>query len=560
MTNRNKCNVCRMRKIKCDGAKPICSHCRLGGRPCNYAPRLISVIGHDRPLPTGLTLRSTHYPASGCGIFHTFASNQKQIGTTTIRTKAVPPILESKTDSDDCSKPLRGLDGDSEREVLPSLPPYVQRLQLSSSRSTLHLSSPTAYRQQLKELLLDNEFPSETVSRSELVNVYSQWFNPQGSAMQATIDCILLLYLARLSGDTRLHHEAQTLHVSAIEKLRTEIQVPSAARSDGILGAIDTLAIIGQFREVTPTNDHWVTHVEGLESLFKARGPSALLSQFAKTVLFNFLPVALIKALNTRQPLFLGDFRWQAAMAIHCTSVMSRLALIASRLPALLAEVDQLALQYRRSCLANSVMSVVDDCGRDKAREKLETWVMAWCIAFSPSPGLNYSTATLEERFPKFVQRFGHFSFIFPFALPYSFDGVLDAFHHAWYWMCLLEAEQAVLDVIAPTLNENEQFMATEPSPTRRKVLKKCNRLAQSICRAVPYLYSAAQPYAETAICTAVTHAERCYEKNGCRVEAEWCQGVRNNLEDRNLNTALQGDLSCVKRVFAGWPVFVHPT
>ena len=406
-------------------------------------------------------------------------------------------------------------------------------------------------------LLLDYEFPPEAPLRRQLGIVYSQWLKPCGVAMQTAVDCVLLLYFARTTGKTGLHHRIQRLHISVIEALRTGIQAPDAAHNDSILGAIDVLAIAAQFRELAPTKYSWVTHADALERVFEARGPLGLSSSvFARNVLFNFVFIMLVRAIDTRKPLFLGKPDWQMAMQPHCDSIMSPVALIAARIPTILAQVDYL-LQQPKSRSESFVTLLVSEITGVKA--KLKNWLDTWYPASSSLRPVVFRIATLEERFPQFLQRFHHLPCLFPFASPHTFDIALDAMHYGWYWICLLETQQAALTLATfVSTNPNSRFLATR-SESPDQLLEECNKVAEALCRTIPYLLYAEQlPYAQTAICTVVTYAEKWYERTKQRVKAGWCQSIRSDLENQDLNNPLEGDLSCVKRVFVGSPMFIH--
>lgn len=104
-------------------------------------------------------------------------------------------------------------------------------------------------------------------------------------------------------------------------------------------------------------------HAKGLESVFKARGPLVLTSDFARNVFFNFVPVMLIKALDTRQPLFMGEPEWQAAILAHCTAPMTQAVMSTGTLPAVLNKVDLLRSQSGRAsvqCIEHLVDDILD--------------------------------------------------------------------------------------------------------------------------------------------------------------------------------------------------------
>ncbi len=121
------------------------------------------------------------------------------------------------------------------------------------------LKSPEAYRQQVKMLFLDAEFPPGTLLRQKLSAVYAEWFEPRGPAMKSAVNCVLLLYLSRISGDLR-RSEMERYHASAIRQLSREMRTPGADQrdnTDNVLGTIESLAIAAQFHELAPDDEYW---------------------------------------------------------------------------------------------------------------------------------------------------------------------------------------------------------------------------------------------------------------------------------------------------------------
>lgn len=364
--------------------------------------------------------------------------------------------------------------------------------------------------------------------------------------MQTAVDCILLLYLSRLSGMTDLQSETQRLHASAIQQFSLEMRAPAWVQNDGVLGAIEAPEIAGQFRELGVTNEYWLIHAKGLVTVLKARGPTGMMSNFARKVLFNFLPVAVINGLDTRQPLFPGEFEWQVALGKLWTSLMSRLALLSYRILAILVKVGDLTKDDMKSASSGCATSTFAEA--QEIKQLLHQWMKKW---YEPFARRLRQTVMLDQHFQAFVQDFSHLPDPFPFAQAYDYDNGLDATQHAWYLICALETERALLDL--RELGQNETNCG--------QLAEQCDYLDEAICRVVPYIRSVKGhvTYTDIAICTFVTFASRWFEKHGHQTKIEWCQSVRSKLEDQCWNTALQGNLSCVNRVFLGWTVFVNP-
>ena len=411
-------------------------------------------------------------------------------------------------------------------------------------------------------LFLDGEFPPGTFLRRHLVTMYSDWFESRGKAMQLATDCVLLLSLTR--SNTFLSPtdcETRRLYGAALEQLRLEIEAPDAAQDDGVLGAIEALTLIEQFQDKPPTNTpsacNWLTHFRGLERCFEVRGPSSLESSYARNLLLNAAPLMLINAVELRQAHFLGRPEWQEALEPYADNAMVRLTLRVARLPEILVHVNQLPHIQDASHVVESATLTMREAG--ELTLALENWWQA--IAADPSCPQQEQpcTISLEDAFPEFVQQFQHLEPRFPFASPREFEKGLDAIHHTWYCICRLLTEQAMLDIVTLLLDRVPPALGA-PRPLMKRIqclTDGCNILADSICRAVPYLHSVQQvPYTVAAICSALMYANRWYEKYEDQShKAAWCQGVRRGVE--KVDDEFLGRSPHVKRHFSGWTLLI---
>ena len=419
-----------------------------------------------------------------------------------------------------------------------------------SQQRLTSIESSAMHRDQLTSLVLEVEFPATAFRRHELLITYRSWFDIRGKVMQPGVDCVLLLYFARMNGLSHLGLDVERLHTSAVRQLGKAVQQAGALQDDGVLGAIEALAIAGQFRELAPTGELWTTHMQGLETVLKLRGPETLTSHFARNVLFNFLPIILVKALAERRPLFLGEMAWQNAVKPYCTTSMSRLAMIATKIPVILADFDGGLKEPGRP----SVETLIDVMERvAQLREEIEAWLSSWQAGSCSSFRGRCRIVPLETEFPTFQQQFRHLDSFRPFSLTYLFDDLLDAIHYVWYWLCVLELTKVQLTVTTLTADAERWFSSTALQLTRQ-----CNELAESMTKTIPYLHSREDvPYVNATICTTISFASSWYQSSGQPEYVRWCHNIRNECEDPTFNNALHTHTARIKRVFAGWPMFV---
>ncbi|KAK6437449.1 hypothetical protein LTR95_006353 [Oleoguttula sp. CCFEE 5521] len=395
------------------------------------------------------------------------------------------------------------------------------------------------HRQQLTMFALDIEFPPGTCQRTELADIYSQWFQPRGRAMASAIDCALLLYLGRTRHIKGLRPEISRLHSTALIQLRSEIEVPGALHDDGILGAVAALAMTANFSELTSGNEYWIHH-DAVEQIIRSRGPGCMSSTFPRQVISNLAINALVRSRLDKRPMLLSGPKWIAALRPYCTTASLRLGLAglqATNLVAALDRLDEAGVDLQAA--AHALVKSIQEAKLAIQREVPNLFELTVPGPYT-TPNLIYShNINSTDHAP------GQDNAVWPFASPLTFNNGLSAMCFAFYQAFMYYADEALLDThlrlhSGGVALDIDDALLSVPSITAR-----LTAYAEALCRATPYLHSAGDVgNADMFASGALTHALRWFERSGSVKQAEWCVRARERLGKSQVAPAVFDEVS----------------
>ncbi|KAF5009048.1 hypothetical protein FDECE_4700 [Fusarium decemcellulare] len=156
------CQTCRLRKLKCNEAKPICGQCAKSARPCSYDERPV-FRQYSSPKPPVTSLRKRRKDKSRSRLVvengeHIFDHSQFWVDVPSklqfiqvhdvYTQQGSPPAQPSP---DDPQTPLSQADGDDQ-----DAPRHLQR------ENTVHISSPLSYPPEVQSPILTPPFLNTT--------------------------------------------------------------------------------------------------------------------------------------------------------------------------------------------------------------------------------------------------------------------------------------------------------------------------------------------------------------------------------------------------------------
>ncbi|KAH8894826.1 hypothetical protein GQ53DRAFT_762232 [Thozetella sp. PMI_491] len=319
MTKPGKCDCCRLRKVKCDEARPICGVCRKGGRVCTYtygkATRFVEVQRDKRgkirrtvaaPGPaqddlslTGspesseqadeplvvLSLRSTREAKCGSGLFQTFVPLSSEKGRLRPRFGEGQESLSQVASSGHSPVPSPsprmfqfddGLDGYENDQ-------WSQRSSDRSSASpprSLQVSIPAALNSHCSNekllarwaSLLGSGDPDDTSLCP--MYIFGDWIGlvaphiKESEAVRTATACLMDSAVAYVAKNEQNLNAARKSNATALHTIRMMIQAgdPFVPRND-VLIAIKLLAVVELFLGAYTQNYRY--HAAGLVNLLQ---------------------------------------------------------------------------------------------------------------------------------------------------------------------------------------------------------------------------------------------------------------------------------------------------
>nr|OQO29028.1 hypothetical protein B0A51_04332 [Rachicladosporium sp. CCFEE 5018] len=408
------------------------------------------------------------------------------------------------------------------------------------------------YRQQLTMFALDIELPLGTYQRTELLNVYSQWFQPRGKAMSSAIDCALLLYFGRAKHVRVLLPEVSRLHGIALGRLRNEIEAPNALHDDGVLGAIAALAMTANFSELASDNEYW-THHAAVEQIIRARGPGCMSSTFPRQVISNMSMEALVRSHTDKRPLLLNGPAWIEALRPYCTSPSLRLGLAGLQATKLVPALDR--LDEEGVNLGASALALVDSVQQTKLAIRREVPNLFDLTLPGPytTPNLVYTHSVVAS-----TVQCEHDDTVWPFAPPLNFKNRLSGVCFVYYQAFMYYADEVLLDTLSKLDSHGIALPIGDDLVSVSEITARLTAHAEALCRATPYLHSA-DNVGDTDVFAhgSLVHALRWFERSGVMKQSAWCTRARDRLHTSQLAPAVYDEDSMARRVFGAWPMLM---
>ena len=230
--------------------------------------------------------------------------------------------------------------------------------------------------------------------------------NPQGDGHDAeewAFRCLGVFQIGQKSGDKKQILASREIYGRAVRELSRALSNPSLALSDGTLAAAIILGVYEILNE--DGQAYWVTHSNGIQTLFRLRGPRAHLDGYGRTLLLSFRSWIVFGALLKGEKCFLEDQEW-AAMG---RETMKREKKLGKESP--LANLVESAFQDIARCpgyLVQTKTIVSSTRPLQKEREKLTGRIKASSqilesVRRDISAGLDTSQSSTGNEFQKFI-------------------------------------------------------------------------------------------------------------------------------------------------------------
>ncbi|KAL3589129.1 hypothetical protein FPOAC2_11290 [Fusarium poae] len=271
------CQLCRTRKVKCDGLRPACSNCSKYGTACpgydrnikfvnnNTGKHLIRQRGRKSGTVESSSARSSSSIAASDEIENTYAANS----STWSLVKTSPTLL---------------------KPGLPRGPLLINMVEVSSS-----------------------------YSQSTDVFTLLSWLNLDRLGKRAVLDgavCSFALHLAgKASSNTALVAQSRTMYGLALSELQAALRHSTEWKTSETLCAAILLCYFELFAG-TSSSETWLQHAKGIGTLMEQRGPAAHAEGWDAAMLLSFRGVLIIGDFfyPGEEELFLSRPEWNQVM------------------------------------------------------------------------------------------------------------------------------------------------------------------------------------------------------------------------------------------------------
>ncbi|KAK6707691.1 hypothetical protein SNK04_008663 [Fusarium graminearum] len=271
------CQLCRTRKVKCDGLRPACSNCSRYGTACPGYDRDIKFVNNN----TGKHLIRQRGRRSG-----TVESSSTRSSSSTAALDETGGIYTTK-----------------------------------SSTWSLVKASPTLLKLGLPRgpLLLNMVESSSSYSRSTDVFTLLSWLNTDRLGKRALLDgavCSFALHLAgKANSDEALVAQSRTIYGLALSELQAALIHSTEWKTPETLCAAILLCYFELFAG-TSSSETWLQHAKGIGTLMEQRGPAAHAEGWDAAMLLSFRGVLIIGDFfyPGEEELFLSRPEWNQVM------------------------------------------------------------------------------------------------------------------------------------------------------------------------------------------------------------------------------------------------------
>lgn len=353
-------------------------------------------------------------------------------------------------------KRVRPLDISVDVSVASSLAAGVWRLQ---------------YRQSIFAMMEGNLAPVHNAYAQRLDRNWAVVLqNPHGngySAEEWAFRCLGIYQIGQMNGDRKQILASREIYGRAIRELSRALSIPSLALSDGTLSAAIILGVYEILNE--DGHSYWVTHSNGIQTLFRLRGPRAHIDGYGRTLYLSFRSWIVFGALIKAKRCFLEDEEW-AEMG---RETMRREKKLGKESP--VANLSESAFQDIARCpgyLAQT-KKIVSSTTRQlqKERRKLVERIRASsrtleAIKMDLMAGLNTSQLSTGDQFEKFMGAMPVESAIA--MAEYSIEGIASAIKFLQNLLVALEHGQSQPPSIS-TDKENTGSIANNENPMASK-------------------------------------------------------------------------------------------
>ncbi|KAH8704980.1 hypothetical protein BGW36DRAFT_332033 [Talaromyces proteolyticus] len=293
------CSVCRNRRVKCDEARPECGQCRRYGCQCP---------GYNRGLKfqdEGPGLQRRHRRVSDRRASDatkkplldlTENTTSSSSSSTTVVKKRHSGALIPQVTAEEALVLMRAHAGSIDENLSPSL---IQKL-FVSQQPRLFMDFVCAA---FPTLFFHNKFRSE-VSFPEYI---MQNFNIRAH-QDSAVCCLSAVYLASLTGDSRLLRASRYMYGNALRKVNQALDTDEAL-SDILLSTVMMLTIYEIYAQTTP--NAWIKHARGVKEMFLKRGAKRHMSGFGRSCYYAYRGFLVAHAMYEGIPCFLDQDEWQ---------------------------------------------------------------------------------------------------------------------------------------------------------------------------------------------------------------------------------------------------------
>lgn len=382
-----------------------------------------------------------------------------------------------------------------------------QRHASPSMLDIIQIKSVAENRSQLKSRFLDLFLSKEAGGpfHEQFGFVESSYQNE--FALTAAVDALCVLQLGISFQDADLLLQYRTLYGRALWSIQRQLSTSTVAK-DSVLGAVSVVGLCEYINSKRHDDSAYMTHVEGLLAMFKARGARSIQAGprrrfFLRTTVLMALRTGLVsrKALVFEQP------SWVAA-AGEDFNLFTRNAMRAS------GALERCDTLLEAGDAPKKAIRLVIEILRLKAG--LHAGLEDWCAAANEAPYHVVCTSAFAD----FNDLCGDLAGVFPTA--YRFSSFMAAVVHTQYWNSLLVLDQAILD-----LHHAYDYAFIDSTLQRKVIEREASNCADDLCQAIPFFSQADLNTVGTVEVLGPLHfAQQFYEQRNAEMQVAWCKRV----------------------------------
>nr|POF15168.1 hypothetical protein CFP56_42056 [Quercus suber] len=400
--------------------------------------------------------------------------------------------------------------------------------------------SPATYRTGLMTAFIDSYYPRALEKGlHEAFDVW-HWMSPRSPVMTTARDAFVLGGVGRCTGQAALLLESRRKHVQAIQLLRQEIAKPGGLRRDSVLGAAYHVAQCELWKSTASPGCTWGSHMDGVEVIIRARGPDAMTTPFASTLLHLLRTISASNSLLNRKASFFAEPQW--IEVVDHSSPGAQLIDIGLQMGALLERSD--SLRAMQNAKEYEIIEVLKDV--TKLLHQLQDWLLD-SYKDLPDDRQPYRLVSASN-FREHTILFGDLVDVFPKV--FDVPSYVSAASHGYVWMYMLLLREAIHG-----LARQHAYPLVRGYNQDAVLTAEIDETAANLCQCVPYLLAEQNQTMGTIISVGPLYfALNWFKQRHDLLRARWCEhGIHSIQQGEVLSGVYDTALNLARPMICWW-------